>query len=96
VCGGRDVGQAGDPFADVPGGGFAGEPDLDGPPGRRLEEERPVGVPLDADGAGALVFGPLLLAGVGARLVTAEGGMGERPFEAVPGRTPKRVTRRLK
>jgi len=37
-CG--DVGQAGDPFADVVGGGLAGEPDMDGPPGQRLEADR--------------------------------------------------------
>jgi hypothetical protein len=31
------------------------------------------------------LLGPLLLAGMGARLVMAEGGVCERPFEAFPG-----------
>jgi hypothetical protein len=80
-----DVSDAGDPMIQIAAYCLAGEPDLDGAAGERGEGERPVRVPLDADRAGPQARGPLLLAVVGVGLVVAEGGVRERPLEAVPG-----------
>lgn len=71
-----DVADADDPLAEVAGDGFAGEPDLDGAVAERGEGERAVRVSLDADRAGLLALGPLLLAVIGTGLVVAEGGVG--------------------
>lgn len=77
-----DVIDVDDPVVQVALDGGAGQPDLDGAPGKWVELKGAFGVPLHAYQAGLLAVSPVVMTRVDAGDVVAQAGGGEGLFES--------------